>query len=58
MNVRKKEGTLKDVLTANEIVQEAGLEWFMGRAERYGFRADPQRVIVEGYRRFDGSKDR
>lgn len=44
--------------TNNEILVEAGLKWITERVSDYGFSVQNNDVIVEGYHRFEGMKDK
>ncbi len=48
----------KEMPSNNEIVIESGLKWINGKADTLGCHMDPKKVIVEGYSRRTGNKDK
>lgn len=44
--------------TNNEILVESGLKWITERAVNYGFSVEKNEVIVEGYHRLEGIRDK
>lgn len=42
----------------NEIMVESGLEWILDRAKKHGFSLNKDKVLVEGYNRLEGFKDK
>jgi CRISPR system Cascade subunit CasE len=55
---RNKELPDENRKTNNEVLMESGLSWLTDRCERYGFHVQPEKILVEGYQKLTGSKDR
>ncbi len=55
---RYKERSEVERPTNNEILVETGLKWITEKAEKYGFFVSKDEVVVEGYHRLEGMRDK